>query len=115
MKFSKDDRVEIRVNDKVVVFDYCNKEKNLPIDGAVAQLDGLYGPKLNKKFSELFYVLKGSMIIDVEGEESRLEKGDVFIVLPEKEHTIYGEGAKVFIACSPQFDPKNVVMTEKSI
>jgi len=47
-------------------------------------------------------------MIDMDAQTYELAKGDVFIVPPGKAHTIYGIKAKVFIACSPAFDPKNV-------
>jgi len=108
--FSKKNVQTKELNDGLIIDEYCAKEKNLPIDGAMARFNGSFGPKVNKKFYELFLVISGKMKIDLEGTKYILEEGDIFILPPDKVHTTYGYAAKVFIACTPQFEAKNVEM-----
>jgi len=109
MKFAKEYAQVKSFDNGVTVREYCQGVKDLPLDGAIAYFDnGVFGPKKNRVFAELFYVLKGTLMIDMDAQTYELAKGDMFIIPPGKAHTIYGIKAKVFIACSPAFDPKNV-------
>ena len=54
MKFLHKDSSCINITDDITLYEYCGDEAKLPIDGAYALINGSYGPKINKTFSELF-------------------------------------------------------------
>jgi mannose-6-phosphate isomerase-like protein (cupin superfamily) len=110
MYFSKKNLQTKKINNSLKVSEYCLREKNLPIDGAIAYLNGIFGLKINRKFHEMFFVISGKVKIDLEETEYMLEEEDLFIIPPDKAHTIYGYDAKIFIACTPQFNARNIEM-----
>lgn len=111
MKFLKKDIQKKKISDSLVIDEYCSDRNDLPIDGAVAHFANTsFGPKINRNFTELFFVLKGRIAVEIDGKRHILNEHDIFIIPPDKTHTIHGYDAQVFIACSPMFNPKNVEM-----
>lgn len=111
MKYTKSDALEKSISPKLKVYEYCNPPYQFPIDAAVAFLNGEFGPKKNKGFTELLYVIEGHVKIILEGIEFHLNVEDVFIIPENKEHSLFGESAKIFISCTPPFHPNNVEMS----
>ncbi len=111
MKFSREKVLTKKLNNGLFIDEYCPDNNPYPIDGAVAHFrNGSYPWKQNKEFYELFFILEGTLTIEFKNSKIILEKGDVFIVEPNKSHTIYADFADVFIACTPPFDVKNVIL-----
>jgi mannose-6-phosphate isomerase-like protein (cupin superfamily) len=93
----------------IEITEYCSNITNLPIDCAIAKFrNGEYPQKINHNFYEMFYVLDGECFIEFEDERVHLKKHDVFILEPEKKHSIKAAYADILISCTPQFDIKNV-------
>lgn len=108
MKFSTKDIQTKKINEGLIIDEYCSHIEGLPIDGAIAHSNASFGPKINKDFTELFFVLEGRVVIDVEGKRYELTKEELFILPANQKHTIRGYNAKIFIACSPAFKPENI-------
>jgi len=108
MKFFWNNTTQKHLSTSVKVYEYCDKFNNLPIDAAIAELDGQFGPKINNVFTELFFVISGKLTILEGNNEHTLNTRDVYIMQPGIKHVLYGEKCTLFISCSPQFNPVNV-------
>lgn len=113
MKFLWQDTEKKKISNDLTVHEYCHREKNLPLDGAIAKLNGSFGPKTNTHFTELFLVLSGTLIIEEEDLRSTLSEKDIYIMQPGKKHKLIGDNCTLFISCSPQFDPSQVIFNDK--
>lgn len=112
MKFLHKDSKIKGITDKISLNEYCESDLALPIDGAYAKINGPLGPKINRSFSELFFVLSGQLEIEYDGITHILNQKDMCIIEPNKQHTIKGIECEVFISCSPQFNAKDVEFCE---
>ncbi len=78
------------------------------INGAVIKLSGRYpdkGRAVNLICKEMAYIIKGFGRIVVEGEEMKLEEGD--LVLIDKGEKFFWEGnMKIFMPCVPAWHPE---------
>lgn len=111
MLFLKDNGKINQVAENLEVFEYCNiiESTEREMDGAIAYFKaGSFGPKINKGFTELFFMLEGELVIKLEGETFNLKKDDLFIMPKNKKHILYGYDAKIFISCTPPFDVKKM-------
>lgn len=108
MKFSHKDSEIKHITDRIILNEYCADGLNLPIDGAYAQINGPFGPKINKTFTELFFVVAGTLKIEMNNTVHELNSKDLFIVPPNTKHKILGDTCEVFIACTPQFNVNEV-------
>lgn len=115
MKFAKQNAYNKQVKDGFDILEYCHPDKHtFPLDGAVATINGAeYPSKINHGFFELFYVLEGTLTIEISGERVVLEAGDMYIIEPEKEHKTSAKYAKFFIVCTPPFKIENCEFTGK--
>ncbi|MDR1026568.1 MAG: cupin domain-containing protein [Lactobacillus sp.] len=94
------------------ILEYPNRDK-FPLDGAVVKVkNGVYPKKINHGFYELFYVMKGYYDVEIDGNVTRVNEGDMFIIEPEKAHRCTAEHAEMFVVCTPPFDIKNVEFLE---
>jgi mannose-6-phosphate isomerase-like protein (cupin superfamily) len=96
------------INDCLKVYEMCHDKRNLSMDGAIAELNGVFGPKINKTFTELFFVISGKLVIEEDDKSYELKERDMYIVLPGKTHTLHGINCSMFISCTPPFDPLNM-------
>ena len=108
MKFLWKDVTIKSVSARMKVYEYCAKFNNLLIDAAIVEVDGRVGPKINKTFAELLFVLSGKLIVLEENDKHILNKRDVFIIYPQIKHILHGEKCTLFVSCAPQFNGANV-------
>ncbi len=109
MKFAKKDIQTKELQEGLTIDEYCKPDHPFPIDGAVAHFNnGECSWKTNKGFYELFYVIDGQLTIEHEDEKTMLEKGDMYIIEPDKKHRTFSDKADIFIVCNPPFDVNNV-------
>lgn len=108
MKFLWTKAKKKKINDNLTVYEICHSQRNLPIDGAIVELNGIFGPKINRKFTELFFVISGKLMIEENDNIYELKERDVYIVMPGKIHTLHGINCSMFISCTPPFDPLNM-------
>ena len=72
MKFAKNKRIKKQYHDGLTVYEYCPGDKKFSLDGAVAEFSkGVLGPKINKSFQELIFMLDGK-VPDVETQREFL-------------------------------------------
>ena len=102
MKFCHKNTYEKKLADGLTVLEYEKSPFN--IDGAIAYLDGVFGPKKNKTFTELFYVVEGEVEIKSGNKIETLIKDDFYVMKPNITHILVGKKAKLFIVCNPPFD-----------
>jgi glyoxylate utilization-related uncharacterized protein len=108
MKFLHKDSIEKTIANNIILNEYCPSNSNLSQDGAYCKINGSFGPKINKSFSELFFVISGSLTIEANNEQHILYAKDMYIVPPMQKHKIIGKECEVFISCAPQFDFNNM-------
>ncbi|MBU4337939.1 DUF861 domain-containing protein [Patescibacteria group bacterium] len=87
-----------------IAIDYWTGDKD--INGAVIELNGRYpdkGRTVNLECKEMAYIIKGSGKIVVEGEEIKLNDGD--LVLIDKGEKYFWEGnLTMFTSCAPAWN-----------
>ncbi len=108
MKFLHKNSIQKQISDDIILNEYCTNHINLPIDGAYAIINGALGPKINKSFTELFFVISGKLQIEQNNVIYELNEKDMFIVQPNVKHKINGFSCEVFISCAPQFNPDSI-------
>ncbi len=108
MKFLHKDAIRKNISEQIILDEYCENVSNLPVDGAYSKINGAYGPKINKSFTEFFFVISGKLQIEVDGFIHELNEKDMYIVSPNTKHKMLGTACEVFIACSPQFNENDV-------
>lgn len=90
---------------------------NDDIDGAVAKINGRYpqiGWAMNTEVSEIIFVLDGEGTLVTKDKEHRhtLEKNSMMLI--EKGEAYHFEGKfRLFIACTPPWNSKQYVISEK--
>ena len=65
---------------------------------AVVEMDGVYpetGYSLNDFCTETIYLLEGSLLAEVGGQEYNLTPGDLLVILPGNRYRITGRGKSV--------------------
>lgn len=102
MKFINKNQTKIFKNSEAcTVIDYWTDDKD--INGAVIELSGRYpdkGRAMNLECKEMAYIIKGSGRVVVEGEETKLNEGDLVLISPGEK--FFWEGnMQIFMPCTP--------------
>lgn len=113
MKFLWSQAPKNILKDQLTIHELCNPKYNLPIDGAVADINCGYGPKINHTFTILFFVLEGELLVCEANKEYILQKNDMCIIKKGVKHLLVGNNCRVFISCSPPYNVKDVSFDEK--
>lgn len=111
MKFSYNDAIEKQAFG-IKILEYYNRlssNDSYPLDCAMAYFrNNEYPCKINHRFYEMLIIMNGECAIEFIDETINLQKFDMYIIPPEKKHTIKAINADVLIICTPPFNPKNV-------
>ena len=108
MKFSKENMHCKKDMKGFEVWELQDRAK-FPIDGAIVKIEnGVFPLKINHGFYALFYIIKGSLELEVEGKVEVLNGGDFYILEPELRHRMRADYAEMIEVCHPPFDVKNV-------
>jgi len=60
---------------------------------------------------EIYYILKGKGIMEIEGERRDVSEGDTVVILPEKKHRIFATKKIRFLCfCSPPYSDEDTVL-----
>ncbi len=107
MKIIKKNQAKAYKNSEVcTAIEYPLGDKD--INGAIIKLSGRYpdkGRTVNLVCKEIAYVIKGSGRLVVEGEETKLNEGD--LVLIEAGEKFFWEGnMQIFMPCTPAWYPE---------
>ena len=108
MKYPWSDAQRNKVSNNLEVYEYCSNNHSFPIDGALAKLNGTFGPKTNRNFVELFFVKSGKLRVVTPDDGFDLQENDMYIMAEGIEHTLFGCKCEVFIVCNPPFDINNI-------
>lgn len=90
----------------VTVHDYPTTNPN--ISGATAFIKGRYpaeGFVMNSKVHEMAFVMAGSGMVHLQGQDIPLEIGDLVLLQPEEAFAWSGQ-MTLFIATAPRFEPE---------
>ncbi len=111
MKFPYD-KVKTNIFSKgIVVKEFHDKNNPFPLDACLVEMhNDNYPWKKNLDFHEMLFVVSGNVEVEFEnGVVEKLKENDVFIIEPNVYHKTSGVNAKIFVACNPPFDIKNVI------
>lgn len=108
MRFLHQEAELKNITTDIALHEYCNSDLRLPIDGAYAKINGSLGPKINKTFAELFFVISGTLQIEQDDIQHILQAKDMYIVPRNTKHKITGSNCEAIICCAPQFKLENV-------
>jgi mannose-6-phosphate isomerase-like protein (cupin superfamily) len=70
----------------------------------------------HKKLTEIYYVLKGSIDMELDGKVEHLEKNSMIMIFPNTKHKARKtskENAEVFVICCPPWEHDDEVLTGK--
>jgi mannose-6-phosphate isomerase-like protein (cupin superfamily) len=69
----------------------------------------------HKKLTEVYYILKGSMDMEVDGKIEHLEKGNMIMIFPGTNHKAWKtskENAEVLVVCCPPWTDEDEILVE---
>lgn len=67
----------------------------------------------HKKLTECYYVLKGSIVMEIDGKTEKLEKGSLIMIYPNTNHKarkISKENAEILVICCPPWSEEDEVL-----
>jgi len=67
----------------------------------------------HRQLTEVYYVLKGSIVVEVDGEKENLEKGSLIMIYPNTKHKAWKtskEDAKILVVCCPPWNEKDEIL-----
>ncbi len=69
----------------------------------------------HKKLTEVYYVLKGSIDVELDGKTVHLEKDEMIMIFPNTHHKAWktsSEDAKILVACCPPWSEEDEILSE---
>ena len=69
----------------------------------------------HKKLTEVYFVLKGAINVEVDDKVEHLEKGEMIMIYPHTNHKAWKtskEDAEILVACSPPWAEEDEVLVE---
>ena len=69
----------------------------------------------HKKLTEVYYVLEGSINVEVDGKMQHLEKDQMIMIFPNTNHKAWKtskEDAKILVICSPPWAKEDEILVE---
>lgn len=67
----------------------------------------------HKKLTEVYYVLKGSIDVEVDGKTEHLEKSSLIMIFPDTKHKAWKtskEDAEILVACCPPWSEEDEIL-----
>lgn len=65
----------------------------------------------HKTSEEIYYILKGAGLMEIEGERWEVSEGDTVVILPERKHRIFTTKKIRFLCfCSPPYSDEDTVL-----
>lgn len=93
---------------EVKIHEYFTKEDNKDLDLCLVELNGTYGKNMNKKCCLIYYVIQGSMKMEIGEESFELEEGDATMIPVKTPYWMKGN-AKFILASAPAWYPEQYV------
>ncbi|NQU78421.1 cupin domain-containing protein [Candidatus Woesearchaeota archaeon] len=69
----------------------------------------------HKNLTEVYYVLKGNLDVEIDGKIEHLEKGSMIMIHPNTNHKAWKtskEDAEVLVVCSPPWSEDDEILVE---
>jgi mannose-6-phosphate isomerase-like protein (cupin superfamily) len=69
----------------------------------------------HKKLTEVYYVLKGSIDVDIDNKIEHLKEGQMIMIFPNTNHKAWKtskEDAELLVACSPPWYEEDEILVE---
>ena len=69
----------------------------------------------HKKLTEVYYVLKGSIDVEIDGKTEHLEKDSLIMIFPNTQHKAWKtskEDAEILVVCSPPWSEEDEILVE---
>lgn len=69
----------------------------------------------HKKLTEVYYVLKGSIDVELDGAVEHLEKGEMIMISPNTNHKAWKtseEDAEILVICCPPWAKEDEILVE---
>lgn len=69
----------------------------------------------HKKLTEVYYVLNGSIDVELDGEIKHLDEGSLIMIFPNTEHKAWKtseKDAEILVACSPPWSEEDEILVE---
>ncbi len=67
----------------------------------------------HKKLTECYYVLKGSIAVEIDGKTEKLEKGSLIMIYPNTNHKAKRtseEDAEILVVCCPPWSEEDEIL-----
>ncbi|MDI6807270.1 MAG: cupin domain-containing protein [Candidatus Aenigmarchaeota archaeon] len=115
--------MEIRYRDKLEAFVTKDKSEireyfhslNLSLAEALLKPGQVTQYHLHKKSEEIYYILDGKGLMNIEGKESEVAEKQAIYIAPGKRHKITNVGEKPLIflcACSPAYSDEDTLLED---
>ncbi len=67
----------------------------------------------HKELTEVYYVLKGSIVVEIDGKVENLEQGFLIMIYPNTKHKAWKtskEDAEILVACCPPWSEEDEIL-----
>lgn len=81
------------------------------VDFAFIEVRGGTKKHYHKKLTEFYYVIGGSLEVELDGVREKLEKGSIIQIMPHTNHKAYGN-ADLLVICSPPWREEDEIVVE---
>lgn len=85
------------------------------MDFAHVTITGATKRHYHKRLTECYYVLKGSITVEIDGQREHLDEGSLLMIYPNTKHKaekISKEDAEILVICSPPWSEGNEILVE---
>lgn len=69
----------------------------------------------HNNLTEVYYVLKGAIYVEIDGKVEHLEKNSMIMIYPNTDHKAWktsSEDAEILVVCSPPWEEDNEILVE---
>ncbi len=69
----------------------------------------------HKKLTEVYFVLKGAINVELDGKTEHLKKGQMVMIFPNTNHKAWKTsktGAEILVVCSPPWSEEDEILAE---
>jgi mannose-6-phosphate isomerase-like protein (cupin superfamily) len=90
--------------------------QNVSLAEAVVDIGEITEFHFHKTSEEIYFILDGEGLIDIEGEEKKVSKDQAIIIPPKKRHRISNVGnsqLRFLCICSPAYSDKDTILVKK--
>ena len=68
----------------------------------------------HNKLTEFYYILKGILNVNIDGNIENLKEGDIIMISPGTIHEAHSkQGAEILVICSPQWTEEDEILVDE--